>query len=88
MITHDMELVYQYANRVVVLNDGVITYDGKKEELFNTDIYKNNSLVKPEVLELIDYLNKKLNLNIDYNTYTLDDLLKKLENVKAGDINE
>ena len=88
MITHDMDLVYQYANRVVVLNDGVITYDGKKEELFNSDIYKNNSLVKPEVLELIDYLNKKLNLNIDYNTYTLDDLLKKLENVKAGDINE
>ena len=79
MITHDMNIVYEFATRVIVLNEGKITYDGSKEELFSSDIYKNNSLSKPEVLDLIDYLNDKLNLNIGYDTYTLNELLKKLE---------
>ena len=68
LITHDMDIVYQYANRVIVLNDSDITYDGKKEHLFETDLYKENSLTKPNVLQLIDYLNNKFNCKIDYNT--------------------
>ena len=88
IITHDMNLVYQYATRVVVLNNGILKYDGSKEELFKSNIYKDNYLSKPEVLELIDYLNDKLKLNISYDTYTLEDLLKKLEDIKVGDSNE
>ena len=88
MITHDMNLVYQYASRVVVMNNARITYDGDKVNLFSSNIYKENNLAKPEVLELIDYLNNKLNLNIDYNTYTLEDLLNKLKDIKVGDNNE
>ena len=81
LITHDMDIVYQYANRVIVLNDSDITYDGKKEHLFETDLYKENSLTKPNILQLIDYLNNKFNCNIDYNTYTLDELIIKLKEV-------
>ena len=88
MITHDMNLVYQYATRVVVMKDAKITFDGKKEEVFGSNIYKDNNLAKPEILELIDYLNEKLHLNISYETYTLDDLLVKLRNLKVGDSNE
>ncbi len=88
IISHDMDLVYRYATRVVVMNEAKITYDGNKVELFSTDIYEKNNLAKPEVLKLIDYLNEKLKLNISYDTYTLDDLLKKLEDVKVGDSNE
>jgi len=88
MITHDMNLVYEYATRVVVMNNARITYDGDKVKLFSSNIYKENNLAKPEVLELIDYLNQKLNLNIDYNNFTLDDLLLKLRDIKAGDNNE
>lgn len=83
IITHDMNIVYEYATRVVVMNNSSISYDGDKVKLFKEDIYKDNHLSKPEVLKLIDYLNEKLNLNLDYNTYTLNDLLNKL---KAGDI--
>ena len=81
MITHDMDIVYQYASRVIVLNESKITYDGNKEELFKSNLYIYNNLVKPNVLQLIDYLNEKLNYNIDYNTYTLDDLINKLKEV-------
>lgn len=81
LITHDMDLVYQYATRVVVLNDTKITYDGDKVELFKSGLYKENNLVKPEVLKLIDYLNEKMHYNLDYNTFTLEDLISKLKEV-------
>ncbi len=85
MISHDMDIVYKYANRIIVLNDAKQVYDGDKVKLFETDIYKDNHLTKPEVLKLIDYLNEKLHLNISYEHYDLDDLLKYLE---GGDINQ
>jgi len=88
IITHDMNLVYKYATRVVVMKNSKITYDGNKEELFKSNIYIENNLAKPEILELIDYLNDKLNLNIGYDTYTLEDLLDKLKSIEAGDNNE
>ena len=81
MISHDMDIVYKYANRIIVLNDAKQVYDGDKVKLFETDIYKDNHLTKPDVINLIDYLNNKLNLNIDYDHYDLDSLLEYLKEV-------
>ncbi len=81
MITHDMNLVYKYATRVIVLNGSELTYDGDKYNLFKSGIYENNHLTKPDVINLIDYLNNKLNLNIDYDHYDLDSLLEYLKEV-------
>ena len=81
IITHDMNLVYEYATRVVVLRNSEITYDGDKEELFKSDIYKENSLNKPEVLKIIDYLNKRFDYNLDYNIHTIEELVEKLKEV-------
>ena len=84
MITHDMDLVYEYSTRVIVMENGKVAFDGKKEELFKEE-YKNYSLTKPTILKTIDYINKKTNRNISYNNYTIEDLLKSLED---GDCNE
>lgn len=78
LITHDMNLVYKFSTRVIVMNDSHIKYDGDKVELFKSNIYLENYLAKPEVLKMIDYLNEKLNYNIDYNTFTLEELLQKV----------
>lgn len=84
MITHDMDLVYEYSTRVVVMDQGRIVYDGDKETLFKEE-YKNHHLTKPKILEAIDFINESTGRNIGYNNYTLDDLLKSL---KDGDFNE
>ncbi len=81
IITHDMNLVYEYATRVVVLNNTKMVYDGDKIELFKSDIYKNYSLNKPELLKIVDYLNDKFNYNLDYKVFNIEDLLGKLEEV-------
>ena len=82
MITHDMNLVYEYASRVVVLKNTKITYDGNKEDLFKSEIYKENSLNKPEVLNIIDYLNGKFNYNLGYDIHTVYELVERLKEVK------
>ena len=78
LISHDMNFVYKYANRLLVLNDSKITYDGSKEDLFKNDLYKENHLEKPEVLKLIDYLNENLKINIPYSIYSLEELIDYL----------
>lgn len=84
LISHDMDLVYNRATRIVAMKDSKIVYDGNKIDLFKSDKYKECNLVKPNVLDLIDYLNDKLGYNLDYDTYTLEDLIDKLS--KKGDI--
>lgn len=78
LISHDMNLVYQYATRVVVMNEGQVSFDGNKVKLFSTDIYKKNHLTKPDVLDLIDHLNKSLGLKLDYNIFNEKELLEKV----------
>ncbi|MCP8615888.1 ABC transporter ATP-binding protein [Salirhabdus salicampi] len=48
MITHDMDLVYQYANKVILLNEGEIQYEGDVESFFQrTSILEKASLTLP-----------------------------------------
>ncbi|MDE6656470.1 MAG: energy-coupling factor transporter ATPase [Anaeroplasmataceae bacterium] len=78
LISHDMDLVYQYASRVVVLNQSKIVYDGDKVELFSSSIYEDNHLSKPEVLKMIDYLNQTLGYSLDYRIYNEEELLERV----------
>lgn len=51
MITHDMEVVAQYASRVVVLDGGEIVIDGSPNDVFFTDYQKLHSLkLKPPII--------------------------------------
>ena len=81
LISHSMDNVYEYATRVVVMNDGSVAYDGNKYDLFKSGLYKDLHLEKPAVLKAVDYLNEKLGLNLDYDVYTLTDLENKLREV-------
>ncbi|MFI3329445.1 MAG: energy-coupling factor transporter ATPase [bacterium] len=82
MITHDMDLAYEHVNRLVVLKEGKIEFDGNKEDLFISEIYKDLHLKKPLILDSIDELNNNLNLNLNYNIKTIEELVEKLR----GDI--
>ena len=78
LISHDMDLVYKYAIRVIVLKDSHLVYNGSKEDLFKNETYQEYHLEKPTILKTIDYLNDKLGYNISYNHYDIDDLYDKL----------
>lgn len=77
-ITHDMDLVYEYANRVLVLNDKKIVYDGNNKDLFLNNVYKKNSLKLPTILKIINKLNSELNYNLK-PLNSLDEILKEIK---------
>ena len=80
LISHDMDLVSEYAKRVIVLKDGCIVYDGKKEDLFDHPSFETFHLDMPTSLKILKHLNKTL--NIPYvPQYNFTDLLTYLKEV-------
>lgn len=81
LITHDMDLVSKYAKRTVVLKDGEIVFDGKKEDLFASPDFQNFSLDLPTPLKILKELNKTLNIPYEPK-YTKEELVAYLKEVK------
>ena len=51
--THDMQLVCEWADRIVVLCNGQVVADGKRDEIFgNQEIVKNVGIRPPEILSM------------------------------------
>jgi len=79
LITHDMDIVSEYAKRVVVLNEGSIIYDDDNKKLFkNKEILNSANLDLPQFSKLIRTINKQLNLNFDEAKYTIDEMIQEL----------
>lgn len=81
VITHDMDLVYQYFNRVIVLKDGQLSYDGDPERLFRSPLLQENHLDLPNTIKTLSYLNKTLNLSFDIYQRTAEDVVNEIKRV-------
>ncbi|MCF7926375.1 MAG: energy-coupling factor transporter ATPase [Candidatus Izimaplasma sp.] len=81
IITHDMNTVYQYASRVLVMNDGNLVFDGKPIDLFASPKLSSWNLDKPDLIDLCDKLSERL--NITFENYPKD-LEKVVARIKAG----
>jgi energy-coupling factor transport system ATP-binding protein len=51
MITHDMRLVQEYAERVIVMSDGNILFDGDPAGLFSSDEILLSASLRPTLLQ-------------------------------------
>lgn len=65
IITHDMDLVYEYFTRVLVMNDGRLIFDGTPEVLFKKDNLFKEHLDYPNTIKVLKHLNSKLGLNLN-----------------------
>ena len=79
LITHDMDIVGQYAKRVIVLDEGYIVYDGKREDLFTNPLFQNFHLDYPVAMKLAMEINEKMGMKINTNVFTLQELINELE---------
>lgn len=90
LVTHDVDLLYELVDNVVVLNNGNIIKEGTKEEVFSDVEFldKNNTPVPSIVrFERIVYDKYKIDLGMVYN---VNDLVRSISNSlkKEGDYNE
>ena len=81
IITHDMNISYEYSKRTIVLKEGHIIYDGSSKELFtkHKDLAKSASLLLPDVVRITDEINAKCGLNLKYLD-NIDLVYKELKN--------
>ncbi len=59
VITHDMEFIYQVANRFMVISDGKTMADGNKKQIMSDRrLLQLNNLEPPMIIEFIDLLSE------------------------------
>ena len=88
LISHNMNYVLEYADKVFVLKNGKINFEGTVEELFADEkLLKENSLEQPELLKFYNNLQEN-NIKIDVFPRKYEDLIDALKNKIGSSINE
>jgi cobalt/nickel transport system ATP-binding protein len=79
--THDVNFAYQWADEIVVMNDGKVIYQGDPVSVFHDeDVLLQAHLEKPWVFEMFQALLQSRNLaERDLFPRTKEELLQKLE---------
>ena len=88
IISNNMNYVLEYADKVFVLKNGKINFEGTVEELFaDENLLKENSLEQPELLK---FYNKLQENNIKLNVFPrkYEDLIDALKNKIGSNVNE
>ncbi len=83
LITHDMNTVYRYAKRALVMRSGYLVYDGDPQALFSRKNIENWNLETPDLLALQQLISSELGFKFPHTAKTEEDLLTMLEAVIA-----
>lgn len=81
IITHDMNTVYKYATRVLVMNEGYLVYDGLPKELFSKENIEKWNLDIPDIITITRQLEEKLDVKFKQQPQTIQDLFELVKEV-------
>ena len=81
IITHDMNTVYKYASRVLVMNSRSLVYDGKPSKLFSIDNIEKWNLDIPDIISITRQLEEKLDIKFNSQPKTIEDLFLLVKEV-------
>lgn len=81
IITHDMDLVYQYFNRVIVLKDSKLSFDGTPDDLFKSNRLVENHLDLPNTVKTLKHLKESMNLDLDIYKKTAQEVIEEINRV-------
>ncbi|MFA6843155.1 MAG: ATP-binding cassette domain-containing protein [Bacilli bacterium] len=88
LITHDMDVVGEYCNRTIVMNKGMVVYDGSKDLMFHNDsLIKTYNLDYPNIIKTMINLKNKINKPLNVYQYNVNDAFNEIEKV-MGDNHE
>ena len=74
IVTHDNEMVYNYADNTVLMSKGSIVYSGSTLDLFNNDeLIKKYNLLEPQLVSFKRQL-KENGFKVDEGIRTIDEL--------------
>jgi energy-coupling factor transport system ATP-binding protein len=74
--THDVDMLYQIADNIIVINKGNIIIDGPKEEVFSKEeLLKANGVGLPKILTFVNKARNNKGINL-VNCTDIKDLIK------------
>lgn len=81
-ITHNLDDVIEYANKVILLNEGCLLKTGKPYEILSDEnLMKMADLDMPYAIDIYNYLKAK-GVNLDKTKLRFDELYTQLTNLK------
>lgn len=83
MVSHNMDEIAQYTNRVIVLNDGALLYDTTPEKLFYGYELEKIGLDTPHVVKIVKGLAKK-GIDLGESILSADSLIHNLKTYLEG----
>lgn len=89
IVSHSMEEIAEYVNRILVLKDGRVEYDGEKSEVFShIKELEAIGLSAPETVTLLHELNQR-GYNLREDIFNVDDTVNELmQYVRANEQDE
>ncbi|MBU1145590.1 MAG: energy-coupling factor transporter ATPase [Firmicutes bacterium] len=81
VITHDMDLVYAYSSRVLVLKESKLVFDGSPEALFHNDNLAQFHLDYPSTIKVLREIKRHFHLEINEYQKTSDEAVMELKKV-------
>ncbi|QLY40336.1 energy-coupling factor transporter ATPase [Hujiaoplasma nucleasis] len=79
VITHDMDLLYQYFKRTIVMNDGEKIFDGSPEDLFRDHALVEKYLDYPHSIKVMKHLNQVHGLDMDIYKKSVDEITDEIK---------
>ncbi|MGA0447761.1 MAG: ATP-binding cassette domain-containing protein [Candidatus Phytoplasma pyri] len=80
MITHDIDLVAEYASRILFLEQGELVFDGNKEDFFESDGFYKFNLDYPQTFKILKHLQQTIGIPFEYK-YCFKTLLEYLKKI-------
>ncbi len=88
LVSHSMEDVAKVAKRIIVMQDGGVILDGTPGNVFKEiDILENVGLAVPQIAYLVQALKKK-GIELNPNTFTIEDAKKQIINLLRGEASD
>lgn len=82
IVTHNLEAIVQLVQRVIIIDDGEICFDGMKETSFsNETLLTKGNLEPPRLVRFCKYL-QRLEILSTCNSFSPEDLKKQITNLK------
>ncbi len=85
LVSHSMEDVSDYCEKLIVMNKGEVYLEGTREEVFRkTDELKKIGLSSPAVTVMAQRLKNEYGIELGEKIYTVDDVFQAIKNKLKG----
>lgn len=84
IVTHDVDMLYEIADNIVVLNEGKVVCEGNKMEVFsNIELLEQNNAPIASVIKVSNMFYEKYGIKLG-NLKDLNDLVRTIANIKLN----